>query len=136
MAAYGWAEPGWSADGDVDDGRGEAGLVEQADRAWAAEAPKRPRTRPARPRPCDREGCLADVVAGNVRVEAGRVGVTQAQLARVIGLSRSAVSLRYRGLVPWSLDELEAAAGYINVPVAELLAPPRRRRGSSAFPSW
>ncbi|WP_223908406.1 helix-turn-helix domain-containing protein [Actinomyces capricornis] len=75
------------------------------------------------------EGSLAEVVAGNIRLEAARVGVSQAEIAKILGLSRSAVSLRYRGRVEWGITEVELVAWYLNLPVTDLLqkrARPRR----------
>lgn len=75
------------------------------------------------------EGGLAEAVAGNIRLEAARVGVSQADLARILGFSRSAVSLRYTGRVEWGISELERVAWYLNLPVTDLLqkrARPRR----------
>lgn len=61
-----------------------------------------------------------------MRLEAARVGVTQAGLARLLHTSRSAVSLRYTGRVQWRIDELERVAWYLNLPVTDLLKQPRR----------
>ena len=74
------------------------------------------------------EETLACVVAGNVRLEAARVGVTQADLAQILGMSRSAVSLRYTGRVAWRIDELERVAWYVNCPVADLLETLKKAR--------
>ena len=118
-----WGEPGWSPDGDVDDaggvpasngglGRlvGESGLMPTAGGI----------------RPVDRPTTLSQAVAANVRLEAARVGVTQAGLARLLHTSRSAISLRYTGRVSWRIDELERVAWYLNLPVTDLFKQPRR----------
>ena len=77
-------------------------------------------------RPADKPTTLSQVVAANVRLEAARVGVTQAGLARLLHTSRSAVSLRYMGRVQWRIDELERVAWYLNLPVTDLFKQPRR----------
>ena len=113
-----WGEPGWSPDGDVDD----AGGVPES-RGGLAGSGLRPITN--RIRPADKPTALSQVVAANVRLEAARVGVTQAGLARLLHTSRSAVSLRYMGRVQWRIDELERVAWYLNLPVTDLFKQPR-----------
>ena len=118
-----WGEPGWSPDGDVDDAGGvpasNGGLG-----GLAGGSGLRPITSGIRP--ADRPTTLSQAVAENVRLEAARVGVTQAGLARLLHTSRSAVSLRYTGRVQWRIDELERVAWYLNLPVTDLLKQPRR----------
>ena len=116
-------EPGWSPDGDVDDAGGVpasngglGGLVGGSGLMPTAGGI----------RPVDRPTTLSQAVAANVRLEAARVGVTQAGLARLLHTSRSAVSLRYMGRVQWRIDELERVAWYLNLPVTDLLERPRR----------
>ena len=60
-------------------------------------------------------------VAANVRAEMGRAGVSQAELASVLGLSQAAVSKRLRGSTRWRVDELAATASHLGVPLAVLL---------------
>ena len=79
------------------------------------------------------EETLACVVAGNVRLEAARVGVTQADLAQILGMSHSAVSLRYTGRVAWRIDELELVAWYLNFPVTDLLEKPKKAHRMRSF---
>ena len=81
---------------------------------------------PRSPRQAVWEETLACVVAGNVRLEAARVGVSQADLAQILGMSRSAVSLRHTGKVAWRVDELERVAWYLNFPVTDLLEKPKK----------
>lgn len=114
-----WGEPGWSPDGDVDD----AGGVPEF-RGGLGGSGLRPITNGIRP--ADKPTTLSQVVAANVRLEAARVGVTQAGLARLLHTSRSAVSLRYMGRVQWRIDELERVAWYLNLPVTDLFKQPRR----------
>ena len=118
-----WGEPGWSPDGDVDDAGGVpasngglGGLVGGSGLMPTAGGI----------RPVDRPTTLFQAVAANVRLEAARVGVTQAGLARLLHTSRSAVSLRYMGRVQWRIDELERVAWYLNLPVTDLFKQPRR----------
>lgn len=61
-------------------------------------------------------------VAGAVRAEMARRRVTQGQLAAHLGLSQVAVSRRVLGQTPFDVDELFAAAEFLNVPVTVLLA--------------
>ena len=114
-----WGEPGWSPDGDVDD----AGGVPES-RGGLGGSGLRPITNGIRP--ADKPTALSQVVAANVRLEAARVGVAQAGLARLLHTSRSAVSLRYMGKVQWRIDELERVAWYLNLPVTDLFKQPRR----------
>ena len=114
-----WGEPGWSPDGDVDDAGGVPESRGGLGGSWL-----RPITNGIRP--ADKPTTLSQVVAANVRLEAARVGVTQAGLARLLHTSRSAVSLRYMGRVQWRIDELERVAWYLNLPVTDLFKQPRR----------
>ena len=114
-----WGEPGGPPDGDVDD----AGGVPES-RGGLGGSGLRPITNGIRP--ADKPTALSQVVAANVRLEAARVGVTQAGLARLLHTSRSAVSLRYMGRVQWRIDELERVAWYLNLPVTDLFKQPRR----------
>ncbi len=122
---------GWSPDGDVDDANGRpaphGGLGELANR------PKGLVSTIGGLMPVDRPVKLSETVAANVRLEAARVGVTQGDLARELGLSRSAVSLRYTHRVAWRIDELERVAWYLNLPVTDLFAPPEARRRRTTF---
>jgi len=78
---------------------------------------------PARPAPP-----LSARAAGNVRAEAARRGLTQADMAGLLGMSRMAVSDRYRGRTPWTLDELSTVAGILRLDVCELI-----RGGGGAY---
>jgi DNA-binding XRE family transcriptional regulator len=64
---------------------------------------------------------LASVAAGAVRLETARRGLSQQQLAAELGLSRTAVSARFREQVPWSLDEIGVLAQLFGCRVAELV---------------
>ena len=63
----------------------------------------------------------AQQVAGNVRAEAARRGVSGSQIARAVGLSQSAMSRRLVGTHPFSVTELASVAAYLDVPLSALL---------------
>lgn len=50
--------------------------------------------------------------------------VKQADIARVLGIGQPQVSRRLAGRAPFTLDDLEKLARYLEVPVAQLLEPP------------
>jgi len=62
-------------------------------------------------------------IAANVRAALAYRGLDQATLAPVIGRSESAVSTRLRGIANFRVDELEAIAAFLQVPLEQLLAP-------------
>jgi len=66
-------------------------------------------------------GSHAERVGATVRAELRRRKVTQAQLAKVLGLSQMAVSRRLTGSVAFDVNELAATAGYLGVDLASLL---------------
>jgi len=124
-----WPPPGWGPDGDMDDSGGTECWGGGEDFKQGGKGPARPPLYDPPPRSPSRAMCeetLACIVAGNVRLEAARVGVTQADLAQILGMSRSAVSLRYTGRVAWRIDELERVAWYLNFPVTDLLEKPKK----------
>lgn len=47
-------------------------------------------------------------------------GKTQAQLAAALGMTQASASRRISGLSPWTPDELEATAAFLNVAVGRL----------------
>ncbi|WP_277213582.1 helix-turn-helix transcriptional regulator [Isoptericola croceus] len=85
-----------------------------------------PRRRPG-PRLCA-DG-LARVAAGAVRLEAARRGLSQQQLAIELGLSRTAVSARFRDQVAWTLDEIGLLAQLFGCRVADLVTEAPTRPG-------
>ena len=131
-----WPPPGWSPDGDVvDSGGTECYDGEENFKQRGKNGERLPLLDPP-PRSPSRAMCeetLACIVAGNVRLEAARVGVSQADLAQIPGMSRSAVSLRYTGKVAWRVDELERVAWYLNFPVTDLLEKPKKARRIRVF---
>jgi len=104
-------DPYWSPrtdpdlDPDIDDAEGGPG------------APRPPKRRAPRVSP---DG-LAAVAAGAVRYETARRGMLQQDLAMALGRSRSAISARYTGQVPWSLDEIGRIAVLYGCHVSDLL---------------
>ncbi len=67
----------------------------------------------------------SDVVAGNVRAEAARKGFSQTGLARALGQRQSTINPRWRGLFPWSVDELDAIAAILGISFEDLTKDPR-----------
>ena len=66
----------------------------------------------------------ADVVAGNIRAEAARAGLSQVGLGRALMMSQVSITKRWRGVTPWQLAELDAVARVLGVTVAQLVTPP------------
>ena len=64
---------------------------------------------------------LSGTVAANIRAEAARRRKTQAQLAEAAGLSQFAISRRMREEFPFTLDEVQAIADFLGVPLSDLL---------------
>lgn len=62
-------------------------------------------------------------IAANVRAALAYRGLEQAALAPVIGKSESAVSTRLRGVAHFRVEELQAIAAFLDVPLEQLLAP-------------
>ena len=80
---------------------------------------------------------LTERVAAEIRAELGRQGKTGLQLAESLGVSRSWVSYRLTGQQAIDMDDVEAIATALDVPLAQLLpvtvAPlPDRRDGQAA----
>ncbi|MDO8147866.1 helix-turn-helix domain-containing protein [Isoptericola sp. b515] len=76
---------------------------------------------------------LAMVAAGAVRLETARRGMSQQDLAAAVGLSRTAVSARFRGRVAWSLDEIGTLAQLFGCRVVDLVTEAPRPRGIQAW---
>lgn len=71
------------------------------------------------------------LAAANVRAEMARRSISQTQLAQAIGINQSGLSKRLRGLVPFDVDEMAAVAGFLDVPLAELLPQPEPEPAAS-----
>ena len=69
---------------------------------------------------------LADSVAAEVRAQLARRQSTGTALANAIGKSEMYVSRRLRGETPFDLIDLEQAARFLGVAVADLLPAPER----------
>ncbi|MFD7306866.1 helix-turn-helix domain-containing protein [Promicromonospora sp. NPDC059942] len=69
---------------------------------------------------------LALVCAAAVRFEAARRGLSQRQIAAEVGLSRAAVSERFRGRTAWTLDQVGVLARLFGCEVAVLVTEPRK----------
>ena len=65
---------------------------------------------------------LSAAVAANIRAELARQRVSQFVVADRLGLSQAAVSRRLSGGTPFELDEVEAIASLLAVPLVDLIA--------------
>lgn len=63
------------------------------------------------------------VIAGNVRAELGRAGISQRELARRLDRMPQQIHDRMSGKVPFLAEELIAIAAVLNISVQVLLAP-------------
>ncbi len=61
-------------------------------------------------------------VAANVRAECARQGYSASQLGRAIFMNRASVSARWRGEVPWQLEDIERVSRLLGVTPALLCA--------------
>jgi transcriptional regulator with XRE-family HTH domain len=64
---------------------------------------------------------LAEIVAAEIRAEMGRQRKSQDDLADVLGIARSVISLRLNGHRPFKLAEVEQLADYFGVPITSLI---------------
>lgn len=64
---------------------------------------------------------LRVTIAEEVRAQMGRDRISAVQLGRMIGRSQSYMSRRLVGDLPFDLDDLEAIAGALDVPLSRLL---------------
>lgn len=71
-------------------------------------------------------------VAGEVRALLARRQITGKQLAVHLGVSQFSVSRRLRGQTAFSIDELTSVAGFLGVPVEELITGPAARETATA----
>jgi len=85
----------------------------------------RPPVRARRAPDLYRDG-LALVCAAAVRFEAARRGLSQQQIAAEVGLSRAAVSARFRGRTAWTLDQLGVLSMLFGCDAAVLVTEPRK----------
>ncbi len=71
---------------------------------------------------------LAAVVAGSIRLESARRGLSQRDLAALTHISPTAVSRRINGATPWRLDEIGDLALAFGCRVRDLVEPPAHSR--------
>ena len=62
-------------------------------------------------------------VASEVRAQLARAGKDGGDLAAILGVSRPTALGRWRGATTYTLDELDAIASALNVPVAAIVLP-------------
>lgn len=62
-------------------------------------------------------------VASNVRAEATRNGISKEDLAKAIGVRKTAIYERWNGSQEWRLSELQKIAPIIGVSIAKLATP-------------
>lgn len=67
-------------------------------------------------------------IAEEIRALMGRRRVSQKQLGEFLGYTQGTMSKRLNGSKSWTIDELDAIAGYFSVGLADLL-PPLDREG-------
>ncbi|WP_237196934.1 helix-turn-helix domain-containing protein [Rothia nasimurium] len=58
---------------------------------------------------------LKETVARNVRAEVARHGANITQMAEQLSISKQSASQKWRGNVPYSFDELDLLAGWLEV---------------------
>ncbi len=83
----------------------------------------------------NRDG-LARLCATAIRFEAARRGLSQAQIAAELGLSRAAVSDRFRGRTAWTLDQVGVIAQLFGCDPAVLVNEPRKPVRGVAANYW
>lgn len=72
--------------------------------------------------PLPRSESFADIVNDNIRVQATLRHITQADLARALGMAQTAVSARWRGVRQWQLEDIERVAALFGLPPVVLCA--------------
>lgn len=78
----------------------------------------------------------AELVSGEVRAECARREITQRDLAKLLGMSQQAVSDRWRGRTPWSLNETERLEGVLGLARGALLVAAVRPKGFEPPTFW
>lgn len=63
----------------------------------------------------------SEAIRVEVRAHLARIGVTQGQLAKALGVSQQSVSDRMRGRTPWTLDETTALEHVLGLTPGALL---------------
>lgn len=76
------------------------------------------------------------IVAGNVRARAARLGVNQTDLAESLDVARSVISMKWRGVRPWKLSDLEDLSEVLQCAPWDLVQPEwSPQRDSNAQPT-
>ena len=65
---------------------------------------------------------LQDLVSFNLRMMMAARSMNQQDMADVLGVTRPAVSQKFSGKHPWSLDDIEKASEFFNVNPEALVA--------------
>lgn len=64
-----------------------------------------------------------ELVAAEVRAWAGRRGTRQREVSDLLRISQQQVSARWRGHVPFTINELYALAQFWDIKLSELMGP-------------
>lgn len=64
-------------------------------------------------------------IAAEVRAEMARQRKTREDLARILGFTKQAVSLRLTGQQSFRAEELKATADWLGVPISQFTSPVR-----------
>jgi transcriptional regulator with XRE-family HTH domain len=75
---------------------------------------------------------LTATIAARIRLELARRSLSQVALAECLGIRQQSVSAKLRGQSPFSLDQLHAVAGFLQVPVTDLVAADSDQRAGAA----
>ena len=65
---------------------------------------------------------LQQIVSRNMRMALGYYNTDQKTLAKALGQASSSISLKMRGKLTWSLEDIEKASGFFNVKPEVLVA--------------
>lgn len=66
-------------------------------------------------------GTFSHNIAGAVRAEFGRQGKQRTELATVLGVSRPTAYSRYNGNTPFTAEELDKVASFLNISAFDLV---------------
>ncbi|MDU6757749.1 helix-turn-helix domain-containing protein, partial [Actinomyces sp.] len=67
---------------------------------------------------------LNDIVTVNISMYLGSLGITQTELAELLGIRQASVNRRLQGQTEWRLSDIEAIAVSLGIPSARLLTEP------------
>ena len=79
---------------------------------------------------------LIQVVAQNIRVAMAARGISQNDLAKGMGLSKSALSQKMRGVIVWTLPDMQKAGEFLGIQPAVLLDPHGLLVAGHGFEPW